>query len=206
MVWNCLVNYSTPEIMGLDRVYVNLYDKYFASGEMDFWATPSIKQSVKTYADKLRGSLVGDQGYNLRMQDINFKPRALYDVKKKYTVLLFYDPDCGHCREETPKLMEFYNKDKLKFDLEVFAVSADSSVKKMKDFIKEFKTSNWVNVYGARSYHEHYSKFYWAEQTPTLYILDKQKKIIAKKPPIEKLEDFLTNYEKFHQPKPATAK
>jgi peroxiredoxin len=192
--------------MGLDRVYVNLYDKYFASGEMDFWATQSIKQSVKTYADKLRGSLVGDQGYNLRMQDINFQPKALYDVKKKYTVLLFYDPDCGHCREETPKLMEFYNKDKLKFDLEVFAVSADSSVKKMKDFIKEFKTSNWVNVYGARSYHEHYSNFYYAEQTPTVYVLDRQKKIIAKKPPIEKLEDFLTNYEKFHQPKPATAK
>src|SRR6185369_16459034 len=72
LVWNCLVNYLTPEIMGLDRVYVNLFDKYFASGEMDFCVTEATKQNLKTNADKLRGSLVGDQGYNLKMQDLNF--------------------------------------------------------------------------------------------------------------------------------------
>ena len=205
LVWNCLVNYQAPEIMGLDRVYVNLYDKYFASSEMDFWITPSIKQNIKDYAEKLRGSLVGDQGRNLKMQDQNLQPKSLYDIKKKYTFIFFYDPDCGHCREETPKLVEFYNKNKVKFDLEIFAVSADSSMKKMKDFIKEFKT-NWVSVNGPRSYTGIYSKLYYAEQTPTLYILDSKKKIIAKKPPIDKLEEFLTNYEKFHKPKQAVVK
>ena len=205
LVWNCLTNYLAPEIMGLDRVYVNLYDKYFASSEMDFWITPSIKQNIKDYAEKLRGSLVGDQGRNLQMQDQNLQPKSLYDIKKKYTFIFFYDPDCGHCREETPKLVEFYNKNKVKFDLEIFAVSADSSMKKMKDFIKEFKT-NWVSVNGPRSYTGIYSKLYYAEQTPTLYILDSKKKIIAKKPPIDKLEEFLTNYEKFHKPKQAVVK
>ena len=205
LVWNCLVNYQAPEIMGLDRVYVNLYDKYYASGEMDFWISDAIKKNLKDYAEKLRGSLVGDQGRNLKMQDQNLQPKSLYDIKKKYTFIFFYDPDCGHCREETPKLVEFYNKNKVKFDLEIFAVSADSSMKKMKDFIKEFKT-NWVSVNGPRSYTGIYSKLYYAEQTPTLYILDSKKKIIAKKPPIDKLEEFLTNYEKFHKSKPAVAK
>lgn len=205
LVWNCLVNYQAPEIMGLDRVYVNLYDKYYASGEMDFWISDAIKKNLKDYAEKLRGSLVGDQGRNLQMQDQNLQPKSLYDIKKKYTFIFFYDPDCGHCREETPKLVEFYNKNKVKFDLEIFAVSADSSMKKMKDFIKEFKT-NWVSVNGPRSYTSIYSKLYYAEQTPTLYILDSKKKIIAKKPPIDKLEEFLTNYEKFHKPKTAVVK
>ena len=172
---------------------------------MDFWITPSIKQNIKDNAEKLRGSLVGDQGRNLKMQDQNLQPKSLYDIKKKYTFIFFYDPDCGHCREETPKLVEFYNKNKVKFDLEIFAVSADSSMKKMKDFIKEFKT-NWVSVNGPRSYTGIYSKLYYAEQTPTLYILDSKKKIIAKKPPIDKLEEFLTNYEKFHKPKQAVVK
>jgi thiol-disulfide isomerase/thioredoxin len=206
LVWNCLVNYQTPEIMGLDRVYVNLYDKYYASGEMNFWINDKTKQSLKDYAEKLRGSLVGDQGRNLQMQDQNLQPRSLYDIKKKYTLLFFYDPDCGHCREETPKLVEFYNKNKSRFDLEVFAVAADTSMQKMKDFIKEFKTSSWVNVNGPRSYQGHYGKSYYAEQTPTLYILDNKKKIIAKKPPIDKLEDFLTNYEKFQKLKQTPAK
>ena len=206
LVWNCLVNYQAPEIMGLDRVYVNLYDKYYASGEMDFWISSAIKQNLKDYAEKLRGSLVGDQGRNLKMQDQNLQPKSLYDIKKKYTFIFFYDPDCGHCREETPKLVEFYNKNKVKFDLEVFAVTIDTSMQKMKDFVKEFKTSGWINVNGPRSYQGSYAKSYNAEQTPTLYILDNKKKIIAKKPPIEKLEEFLTNYEKFHKPKPSAAK
>ncbi len=206
LVWNCLVNYQAPEIMGLDRVYVNLYDKYYASGEMDFWISDAIKKNIKDYAEKLRGSLVGDQGRNLMMQDQNLQPKSLYDIKKKYTFLFFYDPDCGHCREETPRLVDFYNKNKVKFDLEIFAVTIDTSMQKMKDFIKEFKTASWVNVNGPRSYQGLYTKSYYAEQTPTLYILDSKKKIIAKKPPIDKLEEFLTNYEKFHKPKPVTAK
>lgn len=206
LVWNCLVNYQSPEIMGLDRVYVNLYDKYYASGEMDFWISDAIKKNLKDYAEKLRGSMVGDQGRNLMMQDQNLQPKSLYDIKKKYTFIFFYDPDCGHCREETPKLVEFYNKNKVKFDLEVFAVTIDTSMQKMKDFIKEFKTAGWVNVNGPRSYQGLYTKSYYAEQTPTLYILDNKKKIIAKKPPIDKLEEFLTNYEKFHKPKATAAK
>lgn len=205
LVWNCLVNYQNPEIMGLDRVYVNLYDKYYASGEMDFWINDTVKKNLKDYAEKLRGSLVGDQGRNLQMQDQNLMSKSLYDVKKKYTLLFFFDPDCGHCREETPKLVEFYNKNKVKFDLEVFAVSADTSLQKMKDFTKEFKT-NWITVNGPRSYTGSYGKLYYAEQTPTLYILDNKKKIIAKKPPIDKLEDFLTNYEKFLKQKSASGK
>lgn len=198
LVWNCLYNYQNPEIMGLDRVYVNLYDKYFATGEMDFWIQAKTKQSVKEYADKLRGSLVGDVGRNLMMQDANLQPRSLYDIKKKYTLIYFFDPDCGHCREESPKLVDFYNKNKTKLDLEVFAVSIDTSLQKMKDYIKEMKMT-WVTVNGPRSYVGPYSKFYYAETTPTLYILDEKKKIIAKKPPVEKLGDFFQNYEKFKQ-------
>jgi hypothetical protein len=34
--------------------------------------------------------------------------------------------------------------------------------------------------------------------TPSLFILDDKKKIIAKKIPAEKLEEFFTNYERFH--------
>ena len=173
---------------------------------MDFWITDAVKKNLKDYAEKLRGSLVGDQGRNLQMQDQNLQPKSLYDIKKKYTLIFFYDPDCGHCREETPKLVDFYNKNKIKFDVEVFAVSIDTSIQKMKDFMKEFKTSSWVNVNGPRSYTGIYTKAYYAEQTPTLYILDNKKKIIAKKPPIDKLEDFLTNYEKFQKSKQAPVK
>jgi thiol-disulfide isomerase/thioredoxin len=206
LVWNCVFMYQSPEIMGLDEVYVRLYDKYFMSGEMDYWATASIKKSLKEYAEKLRPSLVGKTGANLIMQDQNLQSRSMYDIKNKYTILFIFDPDCGHCREETPKLVEFYNKSHTKFDFQVFAVSSDTSMAKMKNFIKEFKTP-WITVNGPRSYlPQHYSQLYLSETTPALYILDNKRKIIAKKLPVKQLEDFFTKHEKFLQAKKNSTK
>ncbi len=199
LVWNCVFTYQNPEIMGLDAVYVSLYDKYFASGEMNYWITDPVKKNLKDYAEKLRSSLIGKTGANLIMQDQNLLKRSMYDIKNKYTILFIFDPDCSHCKEETPKLVEFYNKNHVRFDVEVFAVASDTSMVKMKKFIKDFKTP-WITVNGPRTYlPKHYSEFYHAETTPAVYILDNRHKIIAKKLPVKQLEDFFTKHEKFLQ-------
>ena len=200
LIWTAVYKYQKPTIMGLDEVYVRLIDKYFLSGEMDFWVNDKFKKSLKESADKLRISLIGKTGPDLRMQDQNFQQKSLYGIKRKYTVLYFFDPDCGHCREESPKLVDFYNKNKVKFNLEVFAVSADTSMQKMRDYVKEMKMT-WVTVNGPRSYVGHYGKLYYAETTPTLYVLDDKKKIIAKGLPADKLEGFFIDYERFLQRK-----
>ncbi len=203
LVWNCMFMYQQPEIMGMDEVFVNLYDKYFKSGEMDFWVNAKIKENLKEHADKIRACMIGRTGANLIMQDQNLQPKSMYDIKAKYTILFIYNPDCGHCREETPKLVEFYNKNKAKYNFEVFAISTDTSMKKMRDFIKEFKTP-WINVDGPRSYiKEHFSKLYHSDTTPTIFILDDKKTIIAKKLPVKQLDDFLTKHEKFSKLKKA---
>lgn len=195
LIWNMVTLYQQPKIMGLDGVYVYLFDTYFASGEMDFWVSSSIKKSMKDYADKLRLSLIGQTAKNLIMQDQNLDLKSLYDIKSKYTIVFFFDPDCGHCKVETPKLVEFYNKNKNKFNVEVYAVSADTSMVKMKNYIKDMKMP-WITVNGPRSAVGNYQKLYDAFSTPTLYILDEKKKIIAKKPPIEELANFFENIEK----------
>jgi len=198
--WICLLKYQQPDIMGLDEVYVNVFDNYFASGEMDFWVNDKLKKNLKDHADRLRKSLVGKKAPNLIMQDANFKPRSMYDIKNKYTVLFIFDPDCGHCKEETPKLVSFYNTKK--YDLEVYAVSADTSMAKMRDYIKEMNTK-WITVNGPRTYVGPYQDLYDAMTTPSLYVIDEKKKIIAKKVPAEKLDDFLMKHEKFLKAKSA---
>ncbi len=200
-VRNCLILYQQPEIMGLDEVFVNVYDKYFATGDMDSWASAKTKQNLKEWADKIRSCMIGRTGANLIMQDQDFQPKSMYDIKAKYTILFIFKPSCGHCREETPKLVDFYIKNKTKYNLEVFSVATDTSMKEMRDFIKEFKTP-WITVNGPRSYvKEHYTKLYQADTTPSIYILDDKKKIIAKKLPVKQLDDFLTKHEKFLQTK-----
>ncbi len=195
-VWVAVLKFQNPEIMGLDEVFVHLNDMYFASGEMNFWANDKMRKNLNDHADRLRKSLIGQKGANLIMQDVNLKPRGLYDIKNKYTVLYIFDPDCGSCKKETPKLVDFYAK--RKFDVEVYAISADTSMVKMRDYIKEMKMK-WITVNGPRTYVGPYQNLYDADTTPTLYVLDNKKKIIGKKIPAEKLEDFLTQYEKIEK-------
>lgn len=195
-VWVAVLKFQSPEIMGLDEVFVHLNDTYFASGEMNFWANDAMRKNLKEHADRLRKSLIGEKGANLIMQDINLKPRALYDIKNKYTVLYIFDPDCGSCKKETPKLVDFYNMKK--WDVEVYAVSADTSMVKMRDYIKEMNMK-WITVNGPRTYVGPYQDLYDANTTPTLYVLDNRKMIIGKKIPAEKLDDFLTQHERIQR-------
>ena len=199
-VWTCMQKYQQPEIMGLDEVFVNLYDTYFATGEMNFWVNDQLKGNLKKHADQLRKSLVGNTAPNLIMQDSNFKPRSMYDIKNKYTILFIFDPECGHCKTETPKLVSLYKKKR--FDLEVFAVSADTSMQKMRDYIKTMNMS-WITVNGPRTYVGPYQNLYDAQTTPSLYVIDNKRKIIGKKIPVDKLEEFLAHYEKFQKDKEA---
>jgi peroxiredoxin len=203
--WICMTKYQQHEIMGLDAVYVNLYDKYVASGEMNFWMNDKLKKSVQEIADRTRKSLIGKTAPNLIMQDANKQRRALYDLKSRYTILYIFDPDCGHCKEETPKLVSFYEKNKSKLGVEVFAVSADTSMAKMRDYIKTMNIK-FVTVNGPRTYVGPYQDLYDAITTPSLFVIDEKKKIVAKKLPAEKLEDFFTQYEKYHGPSAVKSK
>jgi len=197
LVWACLTHYQSHNIMGLDGVYVKIFDTYVATGEMDYWLDKNAKQSIKEYVDKVRLSLIGNTAPNLIMQDQNLQPKALYDLRSQYTIVYFFRPTCGHCREETPKLVDFYNKKKKAFDLEVFAVDTDSSLANMKKFQADMKTP-WITVSGPRTYVGRLDKLYHVDLTPTIYIIDNRKKIIAKKLNIDQLEDFLTKYSALH--------
>jgi len=197
MLLKLTLKYQSPDVMGMDAVFVHIYDTYWATGEVDYWANEKFKKNVKDHADRLRKSLIGKTGPNLIMQDANLKPRSMYDIKNKYTILFIFDPDCGHCRKETPVLVDFYNQNHSRLNLEVYAVSTDTSMQKMKDFIKEMKLP-FITVNGPRSYVGAYQDLYDAMQTPSLFILDDKKKIIAKKLPTDRLKEFIENYEKYH--------
>lgn len=196
VVLQATLKFQSHEVMGLDELFVYINDTYFASGEMNYWADAQMRKNIKDHAERLRKSLIGQKGANLIMLDADLKPRALYDIKRKYTVLYIFDPDCGLCKKETPKLVEFYNKKR--FDLEVYAVSADTSMAKMRNYMAELNMK-WITVNGPRTYVGPYTDLYDSNSTPTTYVMDRDKKIIAKKIPVEKIEEFLVAYEKIQQ-------
>src|SRR5690606_22597742 len=85
-VWTTTLKYQNPEIMGLDRIFVELYDTFFQTDEMDFWANAQLKKNLKERADQLRLSLIGQTAPNMIMMDQNKQMQSLYNIKNKYTI------------------------------------------------------------------------------------------------------------------------
>ncbi|HXU27734.1 MAG TPA: thioredoxin-like domain-containing protein [Bacteroidia bacterium] len=114
----------------------------------------------------------------------------LYNIKADYTVVVFWDVDCGHCQKEIPKLKEIY--DKLKAEgksVEVYSVYTHFEVDKWKKFIKDHKLT-WVNVYNGVHLIDLKVKFD-IYSTPRIFLLDKNKVIKAKQIGAEQVEDLI---------------
>ena len=196
LVWFVTNHYETSEIMGFDRIFVHIIDFYYVTGQAS-WVNKTVLENLIKKSNKLKPLLIGEKAPNMIMLDTNNQLISMHNIETGYLILLFWDPDCGHCEQEMPKLKDFYDKNKASFGLEIFAVCSDTSLVKWKSAIKK-RGMNWINVDGPRSLTGNYHDQYDITTTPVIYILDRKKMIIAKHLRAEQLSQFFKNYNLRH--------
>lgn len=191
-VW--LMNkYASSEIMGHDAVVVHLADRVYLAGKAP-WAAGEYITDLRKRIERLRPNLIGLKAPELLMGSFAGHYVALYDVKADFTILYFWEPDCGHCKEATPRLKEYYDKNKAS-GIEVFAVCTGHDREKWERYIVD-NGLTWINGWDP----ERMSSFdflYNVESTPMVYILDSNKKIIAKRLSVEDIPSFIEAYRKY---------
>jgi thiol-disulfide isomerase/thioredoxin len=119
---------------------------------------------------------------------------TLHSVKAKYTVLVFWDVDCGHCQTEIPKLLETYHELRKKYDVKIFSVYTQSEFDKWRKYVID-KKLDFINIYDPIHLNNLKEK-YDINSTPKIYLLDKDKRILTKGISQEKLPDFIEFMEK----------
>lgn len=181
--------YETSKIIGFDAIFVHLVDTYYATNRC-YWMSPKLLDNIIKKSNKLKPILLGKKAPNLIMQDTSLQLQSLHNIKAKYTIILFWDYECGHCKSEMPKIVDFYNKRKTDLGLEIFSVCTDTNMKEMKKFIRN-NQMNFINVDGPRSITPHYSETYDIYSTPVIYLLDEEKKIISKRIEINQVEEII---------------
>lgn len=188
MVWYLTNTYETSNIMGLDAVFVHMANNYYTK-EKAYWVDEVTLFKIRDRAAQLEPILLGKKVRNLILEDSTGSYQSLYNIKAKYTVLFFYDPDCGHCKKSTPPLIDLYNRTK-KQGVEIFAVCTEVEMDKWRAFIKEHKLE-WINVADPKL-HNNFRHEFDISTTPQIFLLDADKKILAKKIDVETLDKILT--------------
>ncbi|UTW66847.1 DUF5106 domain-containing protein [bacterium SCSIO 12643] len=212
LMYKYIIQYTTntfekSDIMGMDGVFVCIAENYYAEGKAWWVEDDKLDEILKMYNTR-KNLLIGKKAENIVLMDVDSNWRSLYDVKAKYTVVVFWDPNCGHCKKEMPKLQEFYKENK--GEVEVFAVSTEFDNKDWPAYIKE-QGYTWIDVSDNPEINKDAHKYilegkttlnslnfrdYWdIFSTPQFYLLDENKMIIAKKINAEQMPDFIKQYE-----------
>ena len=113
-----------------------------------------------------------------------------YNDAEQY-VVVFWSSTCSHCLEELPKLQKYTNaleEGKLK----IIAVGLDDDIYRWKD--KTYDFASFIHVFGEGKWDNEIGNAYGVTSTPTYFILDKNKKIIAKPYDFDDLKAYYQEY------------
>ncbi|HTI12331.1 MAG TPA: thioredoxin-like domain-containing protein [Puia sp.] len=190
--------YVNPEYMGQDAVFVHLFEKYINTGQAEFF-TEKYRQFLNNRAYSLMANLIGQPAANLLMVDTTGKPRPLYEEQAPFIVICFWDATCGHCKEIVPKVDSIFQSKWKQEGVKLYGVMVDGGQEAWLQFIKDHNLRDWIHVYEPKAQQESdeaagrpgYKQLYDVYQTPILYLLDKDKRIIAKKLGYEQLDQVI---------------
>jgi len=186
-------HFRESEIMGHDAVVLKLADDIYLSGKAD-WVSDDFKKDLREQVERIRPNIIGMKAHDLIMDSDRGMFVALYDIEKDFTVVYFWEPDCGHCAEATPKLKTWYDTAKNQ-GVEVFSVCTAGEKSKWQKYIDDHKL-DWINGWDPER-RSNFGYYYNVEATPLIYILDRDKNIIAKKIGVDDVGPFIDNYRKY---------
>ncbi len=207
-------HFGKSNIMGMDALYVHIADKYYIRDS--WWSDPKFLAELKDKVEKTKPLLIGSVTPDAELMIVpaaHFKSAMadtalrryphvgkmdhIHGIEAKYLVLLFWEADCGHCKTVVPQLHSIYKNSLEAMGVKVLAISTlfgeDGKIKWV-DFVNDKGIYDWINAWNPYSYK--FKMDYDVVTTPQIYILDKDKKILAKKIGPEQVEEIITAFER----------
>lgn len=179
------LNYENgkTKVMDGEAVMVFLIDKYFTP-ELATWDTPENIAKIRKKADEMKASLMGRKGPDVRALDVNGQYKSIYEMTAPIIVIFMYSPDCEHCREQAPEIQRIYQRWKDR-GVDFYGIALNTTDEKWKEFVRK-NGFTFTNVFDPTN-RAIYAK-YFVDITPELYVLNKDRIIVAKNLQANQLE------------------
>ncbi|MCM1040811.1 MAG: TlpA family protein disulfide reductase [Bacteroides sp.] len=205
LIWYPVDAYQRSEIIGQDAVWVYLAKKYYLGGDA-YWASKSIVENFRKRIERVEPLLIGNRPLEFYCPDTTIASKgdqhdwvSVFSSPKRYSVIIFWSTSCGHCRTAMPQWHQLYLDKKDVLDFEVFAICKDFDVPEWMKYIKDHNLTAWINLNGKESNLD-YNDAWDITTTPTVYVLDREKRIVTKKIDSAYLRDFILNWQETYYP------
>jgi thiol-disulfide isomerase/thioredoxin len=189
------------KIMGMDEVFVYLVENYYMKGDAFWLSNEDLQKYIKRAMD-IAPNVIGNVAPEIKRPNIfTGKEESLNTIKAKYTVIVFYQPNCGHCQHELPLLDSVYEavlKDK---SVKVLTIATEGTDKQITDFLTKLKVDKeWINTEDTAHVTDCRNK-YDVYSTPTIYLVDEKKIIRGKRLDHTNISAIIDMLEKKRLPK-----
>ena len=164
-----LFNYPNADIESIKNTYAKL-DETLKNSKPG--------KSIQSKIANFKSINIGDKAPDFSAPNPEGKVISLKESLGKVTIIDFWASWCGPCRKENPSVVALYNELHSK-GLNIIGVSLDKTVA---DWQKAITKDNitWSQVSNLKFWDDPIAKLYKVEQIPTVYLLDKDGKIVAK--------------------------
>ena len=179
-LWWITRNVENSKIMGMDEVFVYLVENYYMKGDA-FWLNSDELSKYTDRAMKIAPNVIGNLAPEVKVPNVvTKKEESLLGFKAKYTLLVFYSPNCGHCQHELPELDSVYKAVLKSKGMRIFTVATEGNEKAINDFVTKYKLEDWTNTWDPEHLGDWRGK-YDVYSTPTIYLLNEKKIIKGKR-------------------------
>jgi len=160
-----------------------------ASALDQFCENTERKLKLENKLELIKKLAIGQPAPDFITTDVLGRKVVLSEIDSKETILVFWASWCPHCDEILPVINSYYGDSN---NFEVVTISIDES---KKDLMKSLEESNysWINIGELKGWNGDIVEEYGIVATPSIFILDENKKIIGKPIGKKELTEFLTN-------------
>jgi len=144
-----------------------------------WWDKTYPLEWVPKMVERIQNNKIGSVANDMVLLNRKGRPVKLSSVKSKYTVLYFIDPDCSICKPFSMELKKIYNSLK-KRGVTVISINSGGNSREFFEYNRKNKNP-WFGLSPKdENYYELFDKFE-TEQVPMIYLLDNNRRILAKK-------------------------
>lgn len=142
---------------------------------------------------QLSKNQIGKRATDIQLTYPSGKVGRLYDIAAEHTILYFYNPTCESCQEKKEQLIHATITNQLltNKELKIVAIYPDENIEEWHSHLVEMP-KEWVHASDPQQIINK-KQTYYLQAIPTLYLLDKEKKVVLKDGTVEEIEALLKN-------------